>query len=132
MRDPSTYDRFEQIVLVHGVRTVDELAYRDLLTEHLPAHDLLGEAVREKLRYYPTVTSEAFPTTARVTQLLAEGKLFDDLGLPPPTPADDRFMLCGSPDMLRDARDLLQASGYAEARTANPGDFVVERALVDQ
>ncbi len=78
------------------------------------------------------MTREAFPTTARVTQLLAEGKVFDDLGLPPPTPTEDRFMLCGGPDMLRVLRELLSDRGYAEGSTTTPGDFVVERAFVDQ
>src|SRR6202008_1514013 len=67
IRDPDTYERFEQVILVHGVRTKDELAYHDLLTEHLPAHEFLGDLVTSKLRYYPTVTREAYRNMGRVT-----------------------------------------------------------------
>src|SRR3989441_10436655 len=70
IRDPETYEKFEQIVLVHGVRQVDELAYHDLLTEHLPAHEVLGELVTSQLRYYPTVTRETYRTMGRVTELM--------------------------------------------------------------
>ena len=130
VRDPATYERFEEIILVHGVRTVDELAYRELLTDQLATHEVLGEFVSEKLRYYPTVTRETFPTMGRITKLFAEGKLFSDLGLPIPEPAEDRFMICGSSDMLRDLRQLLHDRGYEEGSTTAPGSFVVERAFV--
>jgi ferredoxin--NADP+ reductase len=89
VRDPATYEKFEQIILVHGVRSKDELAYYDLLVEHLPAHEFLGDLVASQLRYYPTVTREAYRNMGRVTDLIQTGKLFEDLDLPPlsmPTP----------------------------------------------
>jgi len=70
VRDPDTYERFEQIILVHGVREVDELAYRDMLVKHLPEHEFLGEMVTEKLKYYPTVTREEFVHMGRITDLI--------------------------------------------------------------
>src|SRR5437763_1814539 len=66
IRDPETYERFEQVVVVHGVRQVEELAYHDYITEHLPKHEFLGELVSGKLLYYPTVTREDFRNTGRV------------------------------------------------------------------
>jgi ferredoxin--NADP+ reductase len=132
IRDPDTYERFEQIVLVHGVRQVDELAYHDLLTEHLPAHEVLGELVTSQLRYYPTVTRENYRTMGRVTELMANGKMFDDLRLPHLDAAHDRVMICGSPGMLRDIKHMLEGRGFKEGNTSKPGDFVIERAFAEQ
>ena len=132
IRDPDTYERFEQVVLVHGVRNKDELAYHDLVTEHLPAHEFLGEMVSSKLRYYPTVTREAYKNMGRVTTLMESGKLFSDLGVPPIDPATDRVMICGSPGMLRDIKHMLEGKGFKEGNTSKPGDFVIERAFAEQ
>jgi len=132
VRDPETYERFEQVILVHGVREVAELAYHEFLTKTLPADEFLGEMVTRQLRYYPTVTREAFEHTGRVTTLMESGQLFADLGLPPLDPLTDRAMLCGSPAMLRDLKTMLEARGFKEGNTSKPGDFVIERAFVEQ
>jgi ferredoxin--NADP+ reductase len=132
VRDPETYEKFEQVVLVHGVRIVDELAYHDMLVEHLPQHEFLGQLVTSKLRYYPTVTREPFVNMGRMTELMESGKLFADLGVPPLDPAIDRVMICGSPAMLRDLKHMLEARGFKEGNTTKPGDFVIERAFAEQ
>ncbi len=132
IRDPETYERFEQVILVHGVRTKDELAYHELLTEHLPAHEFLGDMVNSKLRYYPTVTREAYKNMGRVTELIENGKMLADLGLPPLDPAVDRVMICGSPGMLRDLKHMLEGRGFKEGNTSTPGAFVIERAFAEQ
>ena len=132
VRDPQTYERFDQIVLVHGVRQIDELAYHDLLIEHLPAHEFLGDMVTSKLRYYPTVTRENFRTMGRIPELIETGKLFADLDVPPLDPAADRVMICGSPGMLRDLKQMLSVRGFKEGNTSKPGDFVIERAFAEQ
>jgi len=132
VRDPDTYERFDQVILVHGVREVDELAYHDMLVEHLPQHEFLGEMVTDKLRYYPTVTREEFVNQGRITELIESGKLFTDLGVPPFNPAEDRVMICGSPGMLRDLKGMLEARGFHEGNTTRPGDFVIERAFAEQ
>lgn len=132
VRDPETYEKFSQVILVHGVRQVDELAYHDLLVEHLPAHEFLGDMVTSQLRYYPTVTRESFVNMGRITELLETGKLMTDLELPPLDPAKDRAMLCGSPEMLRDLKVLLESKGFKEGNTSTPGDFVIERAFVEK
>ena len=132
VRDPDTYERYDQIILVHGVRQIDELAYHDLLLEHLPAHEFLGDMVSSKLRYYPTVTRESFRTMGRIPELIETGKLFTDLDVPPLDPATDRVMICGSPGMLRDLKRMLEARGYKEGNTSTPGDFVIERAFAEQ
>ncbi|HAT33607.1 MAG TPA: ferredoxin--NADP(+) reductase [Janthinobacterium sp.] len=132
VRDPETYEKFDQLILVHGVRQVDELAYHDLLVEHLPNHEFLGDMVTSKLRYYPTVTREAYRNTGRVTDLIESGKLFEDLQVPPLDPATDRVMICGSADMLRDIKHLLEVRGFKEGNTSTPGDFVIERAFAEK
>jgi ferredoxin--NADP+ reductase len=132
IRDPDTYERFEQVILVHGVRTKDELAYHDLLTEHLPAHEFLGDVVTSKLRYYPTVTREAYRNMGRVTELMESGKLYADLGVPDLDAEHDRVMICGSPAMLRDLKHMLETRGFKEGNTSTPGAFVIERAFAEQ
>ena len=132
IRDPDTYEKFQEVVLVHGVREVKELAYHDYLTQELPAHEILGEMITAQLKYYPTVTREPFHHQGRITDLIKNGKLFTDLGLPPLNPLEDRVMLCGSPEMLKSIKHVLEARGFNEGNTTTPGDFVVERAFVEQ
>ena len=132
IRDPATYEQFEQVVLVHGVRQVNELAYHDYITLDLPAHEFLGEMVTEQLLYYPTVTREPYRNMGRVTDLLDSGKLTTDMKLPALNPAEDRVMICGSPGMLKDLKQMLETRGFSEGNTSRPGDFVIERAFAEQ
>ena len=132
VRDPETYERFDQIVLVHGVRQVDELAYHDLMVDHLPQHEFLGEMVKQKLLYYPTVTRESYRNMGRVTDLMQSGKLFADLRLEDIQRESDRVMICGSPGMLVDLKAMLHSRGFSEGSTTTPGDFVIERAFVEK
>ena len=132
IRDPQTYEAFEQVVLAHGVRELGELAYHDLITGQLPQHEFLGEMIGKQLLYYPTVTRESYRTMGRVTDLMASGKMFDDLKLPPLDAANDRVMICGSPDMLKDLKAMLEGKGFKEGTTSKPGDFVIERAFAEK
>jgi ferredoxin--NADP+ reductase len=133
VRDPETYERFEKVVLVHGVREVSELAYADYLQTDLPGNDFFGEMVRERLIYYPTVTREPFRNRGRITELIESDKLTNDIGLPPLSPANDRAMLCGSPAMLADTRALLDARGFKISPSIGvPGDYLIERAFVEK
>ena len=132
IRDPETYEKFDEVVLVHGVREVAELAYHDYITKTLPEHEFLGEMVSKQLRYYPTVTREAFHQTGRITDLIENGKLFSDLGVPPLDREQDRIMICGSPGLLKDLKTMLEARGFNEGNTSKPGDFVIERAFAEQ
>ena len=132
LRDPETYERFDKVILVHGVRQVNELAYHDYLTQELPQHELLGEMVSTQFLYYPTVTREPYRHMGRITDLMESGQLFADLGLPTPDPTQDRVMICGSPQMLKDLKSLLEQRGFQEGNTTRPGDFVIERAFAEQ
>ena len=132
IRDPATYEAFDQVILVHGVRQAEELAYHDLVVEHLPNHEFLGEMIAQKLLYYPTVTRESYRNMGRVTDLMANGKMFTDLNLPRLDAAHDRVMLCGSPAMLKDLKHMLETWGFNEGNTSKPGDFVIERAFAEK
>ncbi|MDP1781176.1 MAG: ferredoxin--NADP reductase [Hydrogenophaga sp.] len=129
IRDPETYERYEQVVLIHGVRQVKELAYREYLSDTLIHDEFLGEMVQQKLLYYPTVTREPFVHQGRIPQLLAEGQVAKDLGIPMLNPVEDRIMICGSPEMLRDLKALAEKLGFEEGNTSRPGAFVIERAF---
>ena len=131
IKDPEVYERFEKVILVHGVRYRSELAYRDYIEWELTHHEYLGEQVREKLVYFPTVTRERFRYQGRVTQLIETGKLFEDIDMPALDPEEDRAMICGSPAMLADLSAMLDERGFKiSPHVGEPGDYVIERAFV--
>lgn len=132
IRDPETYERYEKVVLVHGCRQVAELAYGEQITQHLPNDEFLGEMIREQLIYYPTVTREPFRNRGRITDLLTSGQIFEDIGQGPLDPASDRFMLCGSPQMLVDLKQIFESHGMEEGNHGEAGDYVIERAFVER
>ena len=133
IQDPYTYEKFEKVVLVHGVRWVSELAYHDYITQTLPEHELLGELIREKLIYYPLVTREPFRNQGRLTDQIVNGDLAKGVGLPQLSPENDRAMMCGSPSMLADLCKILDARGFQISPSQGvPGDYVIERAFVEK
>ncbi len=133
IKDPDVYDKFEQVILVHGVRRISDLAYRDVIEQELPKHEYLGEQITQQLLYYPTVTRERFRNQGRITQLLESDQMTADLGLPSINPKEDRFMLCGSTAMLDDLSGLLDARGFkVSPGIGEPGDYVIERAFVSK
>src|ERR1700730_17490360 len=131
IKDPEIYERFEKIIFVHGVRYRSELAYRDFIEWELTHHEYLGQRVRDQLVYFPTVTRERFRSQGRITSLIESGKLFEETNMPPLDRANDRVMICGSPMMLADLSQLLNARGFQiSSHVGEPGDYVVERAFV--
>ena len=138
IKDPETYERFDTVVLTQGVRGVGDLCYHDYIVNELPRHEFLGETIGRKLLYYPAVTREDFihdgrDHRGRLTELMASGQMMRDLGLEPLDAAHDRAMVCGSPAMLADFRELLDARGFTAApRIGTPGEYVFERAFVEK
>lgn len=131
-KDPEVYERFDKVVLIHGVREVKDLAYHDHLA-NLHKDEVLGEMIGDKLIYYPTVTREPFRNQGRLTDLIASGKLFSDIGLPPLDPTRDRVMICGSERMNADAKAMLNERGFViSPGIGEMGDYVIERAFVDK
>jgi ferredoxin--NADP+ reductase len=133
IQDPEAYERFEKVILIHGVRYANEVAYEEFITEHLSQNEFFGDMVRDKLIYYPTVTREPFRNQGRLTDLMRSGKLFSDIGLPTINPLDDRAMICGSPSMLDETSEVLDNFGLKiSARMGEPGDYLIERAFVEK
>lgn len=132
LRDPEIYERFERVVLVYGCRQAAELTFATKATIDVREHELLGELSEGKLDYYATVTREPYHHQGRITDLMASGKLFRDLGIDPFDPEDDRVMICGNPDMTVDLRASLGAQGFSEGNSNVPGSFVIEKAFVER
>jgi len=131
IRDPEIYERYDKIILTHGVRTISELAYQHYITEELQQNEFFGDDVKEKLIYYPTVTREKYIHNGRLTDLMVTGSIFRDIGLPKPNLDNDRFMICGSPSMLKDTCSILDNAGFTESRHGQKGHYVIERAFVE-
>ncbi|MDN5843830.1 MAG: ferredoxin--NADP reductase [Alcaligenaceae bacterium] len=133
IKDPAVYERFDKVVLVHGVRFINELAYSDYIQRELPGNEYFGEMLRDKLIYYPTVTREPFRHQGRITHLVETGRLFQDVGLPELDPAVDRAMVCGSPAMLADISQMLNSRGFQVSPSVGElGDYVFERAFAEK
>lgn len=132
LRDPETYERYETVIAAVGCRTVAELAFADTVVARITSHELLGELADGKLHYYPTVTREPFRHQGRVSDLVADGTLFRDLGLDPLALETDRVMICGNPGLITDVSALLGAQGFAEGSSGTPADFVIEKAFVQR
>lgn len=133
IKDPETYERFEHVVVAHGVRRAADLAYHDDITDALPHHELLGDIVAAQLSYFPSVTREAFRREGRLTGHFESGRMAAELGLDPVDPEHDRVMLCGGQGMLDEFRALLDARGFRAARhIGDPGQYVFERAFVER
>jgi len=132
-RDPDAYERFGQIVLVHGTRTASDLAWREMLTAQLADDPLVSDQALLQFHYLPAVTREEFATRGRITDLIRDGRLFAPplLGERHIDPEHDRVMLCGSTPMIRETASLLEEAGLTEGSNAKPGGYVIERAFVD-
>ncbi|WP_320142139.1 ferredoxin--NADP reductase [uncultured Cohaesibacter sp.] len=131
IRDPETYEKFDQVILTHTCREIDELKYGEELVEICNNDPLVGEFAKGRLIHYTSVTREDFPRMGRITDLMESGKLFEDLGVPPINPEEDRAMICGSMAMLNDTKDMLEKFNLVEGSNARPASYVVERAFVD-
>ena len=130
LREPETYEKYEQVIMMHTCREVAELDYGRQLVQSLADDPLIGEMVEGKLLYYPTTTREAFAQMGRVTDNLASGKVFADLGLPQMSPAEDRAMVCGSLAFNHDVKAILEGFGLVEGANSDPQHFVIEKAFV--
>ena len=130
IRDPEVYEQYEDVILTHTCRELDELDYGKWLVEDVKHDPLIGEMAQEKLRYYPTTTREPSEKIGRITSLIEQGALFDDLGVTPFDPATDRVMICGSMGLNTDVKALLEAAGLEEGANSKPATYVLEKAFV--
>lgn len=132
MREPETYEKFDEVIMMHTCRTVAELEYGRKLVESLQDDPLIGEMVEGKLKYYPTTTREESPFMGRITDNLTSGKVFKDLGLSPMNAQDDRAMVCGSLAFNKDVMAVLESFGLNEGANSEPREYVVEKAFVGE
>jgi ferredoxin--NADP+ reductase len=136
LRDPQTYEDYDEVIVTHTCREVAELTYGRDLIENLKADELMQELIGaenlSKLRYYPTTTREESPKMGRITTLIENGELFADLGVPPLNPETDRAMVCGSLAFNIDVKALLEKAGLTEGANSEPAQFVVEKAFVGE
>lgn len=129
VRDPETYDRFDEVVLVHTCRLAGDLQYGIDLVSAIETDELLSELVDGRLKHVTTLTRADHPLKGRITTLIEDGTFAEATGgaLDPET---DRVMLCGSAAFLSDVSDLLLARGFEEGANSRPADFVIEKAFV--
>ena len=130
LREPETYEKFENVIVTHTCRNVEDLAYSKDLVDNLKDDPLVGEDAPERVTYYATTTREEFPRMGRITDLITSGKFFEDLGVEGFDPENDRIMICGSNAMLADTKQISLDNGFDEGSNAAPGAFVVEKAFV--
>ena len=130
IRDPETYEKFDEVIVTHTCRLTGELAYSRKIVESLPDDPLIGEFVGDKLKYFDSCTREAHDRKGRITDLIESGALFEHLNVPPLNPESDRVMICGSMEMINDTKALCEKAGLTEGSNAAPAEFVIEKAFV--
>ena len=130
IRDPETYERYDQVILTHTCRQKAELSYGTRLVNDLKDDPLVGEMVGDKLLHVASLTREEYPLMGRITTLIKSGELFKNAGTPPLNPKEDRVMICGSMDMINDTKALVETFGLNEGSNSQPAEFVVEKSFV--
>jgi len=135
LREPQTYEDYDEIVITHTCREVGELTYGRDLIEGLKGDELLNEVIGEgfwkKIKYYPTTTREESPKMGRITDLMRSGEAFADLGVPVLSPETDRAMICGNLAFNLELKEMLEGYGLVEGANSNPQHYVVEKAFLD-
>jgi ferredoxin--NADP+ reductase len=129
IRDPETYERYNEVIVTHTCRTSPELAYGLELVEAARADPLVGEEASAKLRHVTSTTRDAHALNGRITTLIENGALFEQMNAPGLDPASDRIMVCGSMAVLQGMKALAEARGFVEGANSEPGSFVIERAF---
>ncbi|MCJ7872383.1 ferredoxin--NADP reductase [Marinovum sp. 2_MG-2023] len=135
LREPQTYEDYDEIVITHTCREAGELTYGRELIEGLKEDELLNEVIGEgfwkKIKYYPTTTREESAKMGRITDLMRSGEAFEDLGVPPLNPESDRAMICGNLAFNLELKEMFEDYGLVEGANSNPQHYVVEKAFLD-
>jgi ferredoxin--NADP+ reductase len=134
LREPETYEKFDEVIITHTCRDVAELEYSRKLIEELKADEMMQELIGTenlaKIRYYPTTTRETSPKMGRITTLLEDGTVFADLGIDSINVETDRAMVCGSMGLNKDIKVILEGFGLEEGANSDPKHYVIEKAFV--
>ncbi|MBO9409575.1 ferredoxin--NADP reductase [Shimia sp. R9_1] len=135
LREPQTYEDYDEVIITHTCREVGELTYgRDLIESirnDAMLAELMGEDFHKKIRYYPTTTREESPKMGRITDLIRSGEVFEDLGIEPLNPETDRAMICGNLAFNLELKELFEEAGLEEGANSKPAQYVVEKAFLD-
>ena len=131
MKDPETYQRYEQVIITHTCRQTAELEYGKAQINAMPDDPLVGEEAVDKLFHYTTATQEEYIRKGRITQHINTGVLFEELDMPRLNPETDRVMICGSMEMIKDVAHLVEEHGLEEGSNAKPADYVIEKAFAE-
>ena len=135
LREPQTYEDYDEIIITHTCRQADELIYGRDIIESLKEDELLNEVIGEgfwkKIKYYPTTTREESAKMGRITDLINSGEAYKDLGVEPLCPQNDRAMICGNLAFNLELKDMLEAAGLEEGANSKPAQYVVEKAFLD-
>ena len=127
--DEDIYEDFDEVYVTQTCRYAKDLAYAKQQVAKAKECPLVGDDASEKLTYYGSVTREPYPYQGRITTLIENGKLFDDLGIPPFNPETDRVMICGSLEMLHDTQSIIEKQGLHRGSNSKPGIYVYEKAF---
>ena len=130
LREPETYERFNQVVLTHTCRDLADLKFGEELIAETKNDILVGEEAQHKLVYYPTTTRETSAKMGRITTALEDGSLFESLNITDFSAINDRAMVCGSMGLNTDMKRILENYGLREGANSDPGDYVIEKAFV--
>ena len=135
LREPQTYEDYDEVIITHTCREVGELTYGHDLIEALKTdellNDVIGEGFWKKIKYYPTTTREESPKMGRITDLMRSGEAFTDLGVPPLSPETDRAMICGNLAFNLELKEMFEEYGLVEGANSKPMHYVVEKAFLD-
>ena len=118
LRTEAPWQRYRRVILVHAARRASELVYREMIVEL--------QSRRKQLRYVTFVSREKHPESlpGRIPDAIRDGRL--EAISQPISPERSQFMLCGNPDMLKDAAAALAARGLRKNRRRTPGQITVE------
>ena len=130
IRDPETYEKFDEVILFQTCRFINELEYGKYTVEEILKDKLLSEIVADKLKYFPTTTREPSKYFGRVTDWLKSKRFLEQFGTDLNS-AEDRAMICGSIEMLNEFKEICLEKGLQEGSNSSPGQFVIEKAFVD-
>ncbi|MEP1198028.1 ferredoxin--NADP reductase [Tateyamaria sp.] len=135
LREPQTYEDYDEVIITHTCREVGELTYGRNLIEALKEDELLNEVIGDgfwkKIKYYPTTTREESPKMGRITDLMKSGEAFGDLGVPVLNPDTDRAMICGNLAFNLELKAMFEGYGLEEGANSKPAHYVVEKAFLD-
>ena len=125
MTTKAAWENYKRIVLVHAVRTIDELVYSDEIRQLLEQHP-------DQLQFVPFVSREDtdYAIKGRVPVAIEDGQLEERTGLTL-SAENSQVMICGNPAMVRDTQTVLEVRGLKKNKRRDPGQITTEQYWKD-